>query len=144
MKMSKWMLAAALGAALLGAGAFPAQAVEFKDPTGDDFGPGNYVYPTDTVYKAGSFDMTAFALEADGKKANVSVTLNSALEDPWGMKVGFAVQMIFIFIDTDGKAGSGFTDGIHGLNDQFAPADARDKAIVLSPQCCPQSRLMTR
>jgi carbohydrate-binding DOMON domain-containing protein len=140
MKRGKWMLAAALGAALLGAGALPAQTVEFKDATGDDFGPGAYVYPTDTVYKPGSFDLTGFALEVDGKKANVSVTVNSALEDPWGMKVGFAVQMIFVFIDTDGKEGSGFTDGIPGLNVKFAPADAWDKAIILSPQSAARVR----
>jgi len=37
-------------------GATAAQAVEFTDPKGDDKGPGNYTYPTDPVYKAGSFD----------------------------------------------------------------------------------------
>jgi hypothetical protein len=48
--------------------------------------------------------------------------------------VGFAVQMFFIFIDTDGKAGSGFTEGLPGLNVQFAPESAWDKVVVLSPQ----------
>jgi hypothetical protein len=42
--------------------------------------------------------------------------------------------MIFIFIDTDHKEGSGFTQGLPGLNVQFAPADAWDRAIILSPQ----------
>lgn len=123
---------------LVAAGA--AQEVSFKDPTGDDFGPGAYVYPTDTVYKAGSFDLTAFELEVSGKKANVEVSVNSALEDPWGMKVGFAVQMAFVFIDTDHKEGSGFTDALPGLNVKFAPADAWDKVIVLSPQAAARVR----
>jgi carbohydrate-binding DOMON domain-containing protein len=135
MKRRDWLkVAAVLSAALLGAGALVAQSVQFKDPTGDDFGPGNYIYPTDTVYKAGSFDLTSFELQVSGKKANVAVGVNSTLEDPWGMKVGFAVQMAFVFIDTDHKEGSGFTDGIPGLNVKFAPADAWDKVVILSPQ----------
>ena len=50
------------------------------------------------------------------------------------MGVGFAVQMVFIFIDTDGKEGSGFTQGLPGLNVRFAAADAWDRCIILSPQ----------
>ena len=42
--------------------------------------------------------------------------------------------MVFIFIDTDGKEGSGHTDSPPGLNVQFAPAYAWDKVIILSPQ----------
>jgi hypothetical protein len=92
------------------------------------------------VYKPGSFDLTAFALEVAGKKAEVEVGVNSALEDPWGMKVGFAVQMVFVFIDTDGKEGSGFTDGLPGLNVKFAPAAAWERVIVLSPQSAARVR----
>jgi carbohydrate-binding DOMON domain-containing protein len=124
---------AALCSFIFVAAAF-SQEVSFKDPTGDDNGPGNYTYPTDTVYKPGSFDMTGFNMKVSGGQANFAVTVNSKLEDPWGMRVGFAVQMIFIFIDTDHKEGSGFTKGLPGLNISFAPADAWDKCIILSPQ----------
>lgn len=142
MTRSAWKaMFAVLAAAICVAGAASAQQVSFKDPTGDDFGPGNYVYPTDTVYKAGSFDLTSMSLEINGKKGTVEVGVNSALEDPWGMKVGFAVQMVFVFIDMDHKEGSGFTDGIPGLNVKFAPADAWDKVIILSPQ--PPARVRT-
>lgn len=132
---------AVLCAAICVAGAATAQQVSFKDPTGDDFGPGNYVYPTDTVYKSGSFDLTSMSLEIAGKKGSVEVGVNSVLEDPWGMKTGFALQMVFVFIDMDHKEGSGFTDGIPGLNVKFAPADAWDKVIILSPQ--PSARVRT-
>ncbi|MCP4222961.1 MAG: hypothetical protein GY773_06435, partial [Actinomycetia bacterium] len=53
------------------------------------------------------------------------------LEDPWGMDVGFAVQMAFIFID---NAEGGYTDGLPGTNIKFSEEDAWDKVIILSPQ----------
>lgn len=114
--------------------AIMAQEVSFSDPTGDDNGPGNYTYPTDTAYLPGSFDLTGLKMKVAGDQANVEVTVGSKLEDPWRMGVGFAVQMVFIFIDTDHKEGSGFTKGLPGLNIEFAPADAWDKCIILSPQ----------
>ena len=127
-----------LAAGLALASAARAEGVKFMDPTGDDKGPGNYTYPTDAVYAPGSFDLTEFEVTA-GDNPDVKVTVNSKLADPWGMGVGFAVQMVFIFIDKDGKAGSGHTEGLPGLNVQFAPEAAWEKVIVLSPQ--PQSRV---
>ena len=140
MTRKRWALiaSAVLAGALLAVPVL-AQEVSFKDPTGDDNGPGSYTYPTDAVYKAGSFDLTGFTLKERGKKTDVSVDVNSTLEDPWRMGTGFSVQMIFIFIDTDGKDGSGFTEGLPGLNVSFAPAGAWDKCIILSPQ--PQARV---
>jgi carbohydrate-binding DOMON domain-containing protein len=123
-----------LTAALLGAPALAANKVSFKDPTGDDKGPGKYTYPTDPVYKPGSFDLTGFSLEKKGDKADVTVSLKSSLDNPWKMTEGFSVQMVFIFIDTDGKEGSGSTDALPGLNVKFAPQNAWEKVIILSPQ----------
>lgn len=128
----KTLLAAA--AILCVAGALSAQEVSFKDPTGDDKGPGNYTYPTDTVYKPGSFDLTGLDVRQKGDKVDFVVTTNSSLEDPWRMGTGFSVQMVFVYIDKDGKEGSGSTDGLAGTNVKFAPADAWDKVVILSPQ----------
>lgn len=111
-----------------------AQTVSFKDPMGDDFGPGTYSYPTDGVYKKGSFDITAVKMAVKGDKVTFEVSVNSDLADPWSMGTGFAVQMAFIFIDTDNKDGSGFTDGLPGLNVKFAPGSAWEKCVILSPQ----------
>jgi carbohydrate-binding DOMON domain-containing protein len=126
------MCALAVGFAL--AGAARAEGVKFMDPTGDDKGPGNYTYPTDAVYTPGSFDLTEFEV-GSGDNPDFKVTVNDRLNDPWGMGVGFATQMVFIFIDT--KPG-GHTEGLPGLNLQFAADSAWDKVIILSPQ--PQSR----
>jgi carbohydrate-binding DOMON domain-containing protein len=123
-----------LAASLLSLPALADGKVTFKDPSGDDNGPGTYKYPTDTVYKKGSFDITEVTVEKKGNKVDFNVTLGTQLEDPWRMGKGFATQMVFIFIDTDGKEGSGRTEGLPGLNIQFAPASAWEKVIILSPQ----------
>ncbi len=109
-------------------GAAAAQ-VSFTDPAGDDNGPGEYVYPTDAVYTGGSFDLTGFDMEVKGKRAIFEVSVNANLEDPWGMGVGFATQMIFVFID---NAEGGHTTGLPGLNVEFA--DGWEKVVILSPQ----------
>jgi carbohydrate-binding DOMON domain-containing protein len=141
--MRTWLAAipAAATAALLTAGGAAAQtALEFKDPTGDDDGPGGYLYPTDAVYRPGSFDLTGLTVEPKGDDVTFTVSVAEKLDDPWSMDVGFAVQMAFIFIDTDGKEGSGHTEGIPGLNIEFDPKNAWEKVVIISPQ--PQSRVL--
>src|SRR5512135_2830762 len=108
----RWTVALAAG--VLVASAVLAQEVSFKDPTGDDNGPGTYTYPTDTVYKPGSFDLTGLTVTEKGGKVTFEVGVNSALEDPWRMGTGFAVQMVFVFVKS-GTAG-GNTKGIPGTN----------------------------
>ncbi len=72
-------------ASLLALGAVAAHAVEFTDPRGDDKGPGTYTYPTDGVYKAGSFDLVKLKAEKSGDNVDFSVDVAANLEDPWGM-----------------------------------------------------------
>lgn len=77
-----------------------AQKVSFKDPKDDDNGPGKYTYPTDPVYKSGSFDLTGFTLKAHGDKVDLDVEMAAKLEDPWKTGSGFSVQMVFVFVQT--------------------------------------------
>lgn len=125
----KTLLAAAVAALM--AGPVAAQSVTLSDPTGDDKGPGNYTYPTDGVYKRGSFDLTKLTVTKSGANVDFAVDVNSALEDPWGMGTGFAVQMVFIFIKI-GAGGHSATPP--GVNAQFAPDHEWNKLVVLSPQ----------
>ena len=129
--MKKFLCALALTLAAVSAFA---QTVSLKDPSGDDDGPGNYTYPTDAVYTRGSFDLTSFSLKVSGAKADVTVGVNGNLADPWSMGGGFATQMVFVFIDKDGTAGSGYTKVPPGLNFEFSPESAWEKMIILSPQ----------
>jgi carbohydrate-binding DOMON domain-containing protein len=115
-----------------------AQDVSFKDPVGDDNGPGTYTYPTDGVYRAGSFDLTSLKMKVSGGKATIEVAQNSQLEDKcWTMQFGFCVQEVFVFIKTDPN--TGHTEGLPGLNVQFAPDAGWNKVIIISPQ--PPSRV---
>ncbi len=140
MKRSGWRAwsGASLAVVFL-AGTAGAQRVSFADPVGDDFGPGGFVYPTDPVYRPGSFDLVSMSLEIAGKEGRVEVSFASPLDGVTEAKRGFALQMVFVFIDTDHREGSGFTEGLPGLNVKFAPADAWDRVILLSPQ--PAARL---
>ncbi len=122
--------AIALAAAFAAGHAF-AQTVEFTDPRGDDKGPGNYTYPTDGVYKPGSFDLTKLAVRRSGSNVEFAVDVAATLDDPWGMGVGFATQMVFVFVST---GAGGHTDTPPGLNLQFAPGHEWNKVVVLSPQ----------
>jgi carbohydrate-binding DOMON domain-containing protein len=125
-------------AGLVLAGSASAQKVSFKDPANDDNGPGNYTYPTDQVYKRGSFDLTGLDVQAKGNKVDFDVTFNTPLDDPWRMGGGFSVQMVFIAVDT--KEG-GMTQGPPGTNVTFAEGNQPDYFIVISPQ--PPGRVKT-
>lgn len=130
MKLKQKALTASL-AAVFAFGSALTHAVEFADPKGDDNGPGNYTYPTDSVYLPGSFDMTKLKVTKKGDDVEFAVDVASNLEDKWGMGVGFAVQMIYVFVKT---GAGGHADVPVGLNVQFAKDSEWNKAVILSPQ----------
>jgi carbohydrate-binding DOMON domain-containing protein len=111
---------------------------EMTDPVGDDKGPGTYTYPTDAVYKPGSFDMTKVEVVPKGDTVEFRVTVKAKIEDPWDSKAwdgnGFSVQMVAIHIDTDHVKGSGVRDSLPGFNVRFAEDEAWDKVVIISPQ----------
>jgi carbohydrate-binding DOMON domain-containing protein len=136
--MKKGLIALGLLGAVTAGAAAHAETVTFKDPKGDDKGPGNYSYPTDPVYKRGSFDLTEVTLEESGDSVEVKITFNSKIEDPWQSRKwdgnGFSVQYAIIFIDTDHKAGSGQKSAPPGFNVDFAEDSRWEKALIVSPQ----------
>lgn len=136
MKRNLWLWALLLAAAT--ASSALAGDVTFKDPIGDDNGPGKYTYPTDQVYKPGSFDLTFLKVKDSANKVTFDVGVNANVENPWNMQSGFSVQMVFIFIQTDPKT-PGFTKGLPGLNIEFEPDSGWQKCVIISPQ--PPSRV---
>lgn len=109
-----------------------------KDPSRDDDGPGTYKYPTDPVYKPGSFDMTSFEVEKVGDDIVFRVGFRVKIEDPWDSKAwqgnGFSLQFVQVYIDQDHKEGSGFCDALPGLNVKFKRESCWEKVVLISPQ----------
>lgn len=130
--------AASTSAAAGGASCNGSGAVTIADPTGDDNGPGNYSYPTDAVYKPGSFDLTELKVVPTGDTVEFHVSVNTRIEDPWDSQAwggnGFSIQMAFIHIDTDHKKGSGVQDALPGVHVRFSEDEAWDRTVIISPQ----------
>lgn len=116
----------------------PGYGFTMTDPVGDDKGPGTYTYPTDAVYKPGSFDITEVKVVPTGDTVEFHVSVNSRIEDPWDSQAwggnGFSVQMAIIHIDADHVKGSGVTGGIPGTNVRFSEDEAWDRVVIISPQ----------
>lgn len=129
---------ASAGGAASGSSSASADEIVLDDPTGDDNGPGSYTYPTDKVYAPGSFDIKKLEVVPQGDTVEFRLTLNARIEDPWDSKAwggnGFSVQMAFIHLDTDKAPGSGVQVGLAGTNVRFAPEQAWDRVVILSPQ----------
>lgn len=137
MNQRKWHALAVLG--LFASPSF-AGGLSFSDPQGDDKGPGAYVYPTDAVYKKGSFDLTGLSVSDKGSDVEFEVSIAVPFEDPWDSAKwpqpgnGFSLQMFQIYIDADGAPGSGEKSALPGMNAEFAENARWEKVVVLSPQ----------
>ncbi len=109
-----------------------------QDPSGDDNGPGSYVYPTDKVYGPGAFDLQSFKVVPVQGAVEFHIELGRDIQDPWDSKSwggnGFSLQMASIHIDTDHVAGSGVQEGLPGTNVRFSAEEAWDRLIIVSPQ----------
>jgi carbohydrate-binding DOMON domain-containing protein len=123
------------------ASAFDPKNIVFSDPVSDDNGPGTYTYPTDPVYKPGSFDLVALSLTDKGSTLEIKARMRAKIEDPWNSKSwggnGFSLQMIQIYLDT--KKG-GFLDSLPGINIKFPKGQGWDKVIFISPH--PKAKIL--
>jgi len=132
----------ALVAAVVGASA-PA-AVVVEDPAGDDVGPGGYVYPSGSEYHRGDFDLRRLELVPRGDEVELRVTLGAeinryipdkrTLASDVELVNGVQVQNIDVYIDTDGRPGSGFSETVPGRRVVIDPSSPWDVAVVLTPQ----------
>jgi hypothetical protein len=82
-----------------------------SDTVGDDYGPGYYKYPTDTVFLHGSFDITSLEVMVERSENLIfKLGLRGGLHSPWGGITGYSLQAVDVYIDTDGVTGSGVLD----------------------------------
>src|SRR5512137_1973069 len=75
--------------------------LQVADPAGDDSGPGNYVYPTDSLFKPQVFDLKSFTVTADERNVTFTFELYGPLTNPWGSPNNLAVQTLDVYVDTD-------------------------------------------
>ncbi|NQT59430.1 MAG: glycoside hydrolase [Bacteroidetes bacterium] len=87
-----------------------------NDAVGDDHGPGNYTYPTDTVFIDGAFDIVSFTAAENEDFYLFTYTLGAPVQNPWGSGIGLSIQTFDIYIDTDPGAGTGRKELLEGRN----------------------------
>ncbi|MCF7858499.1 MAG: hypothetical protein K9N07_04130 [Candidatus Cloacimonetes bacterium] len=115
---------------------FAGTKLELKDPKGDDKGPGYYVYPTDPIYVAGSFDLLKAEIEDKGEEIDFKITFNAPVTFNWGDF--WDVQQLQIYLDFDKVEGSGRTETIPGTQVLVDPANAWEKVIFIDPHTVPK------
>lgn len=89
----------------------------FDDPSGDDNGPGSYVYPASDAFNPGAFDVTKFGIYDDGINANFVLTLDGDILNPWGANQ-MSVQRFNVYLRSDGETGP--VAALPGTNAQLA------------------------
>jgi carbohydrate-binding DOMON domain-containing protein len=106
----------------------------FKDPKGDDKGPGKYTYPTHQSYRKGAFDMRKVTIKTSGSNIEVNIRMRRSIKDVWKSRGwggnGFSVQFAQLYIRT-GK-GKGFHQSLPGMNVRFK--QKWNFVVLLSPQ----------
>ncbi len=108
--------------------AVPNVVVEVEDPTGDDHGPGTYVYPRDPVFRGGAYDATRLVVGYDEEDVIFRLSFRGAVENDWGAPNGMGIHTVDIYLDVDGP-GNGARLLLPGRNAALPEAYAWDYAI---------------
>jgi GH15 family glucan-1,4-alpha-glucosidase len=95
--------------------AFGSRGGGVTDPTGDDNGPGSYVYPTDGAFNPGSFDLTNFDVYQDGSNIRMVTRLAGAINNPWGGN-GMSTQRLNIYVHDSTNTATTSTPLLPGTN----------------------------
>lgn len=132
----------------LAALAQPAPLLDITDPEGDDAGDGSLVYPRDSAYAPGDLDLRSLRVHATGSDLRFEASFRNPIRAPASARGsglgsedlslfarhGFYGFNLDIYLDTDRMPGSGSTVALPGRQASFDPAQAWDKAIVLTPR----------
>jgi carbohydrate-binding DOMON domain-containing protein len=92
--------------------AFGTRVGGFTDPAGDDNGPGTYVYPTNSVYLPGIFDLTRLDVFVDGDDALFVAKIRGDVTNPWGGD-GISHQRFNVYL---GSRTGGSVSALPGTN----------------------------
>ena len=95
----KWLILLVLASLVAATPATGEVLATWDDPSGDDTGDGDYVYPTNEAFgEGGQADLLSFAIEKDNGNLTFVFTLRN-LVDPWS--VGNRLTMVAVAIDTE-------------------------------------------
>jgi carbohydrate-binding DOMON domain-containing protein len=108
-----------------------AVALEVTDPTGDDHGPGAYTYPTDPVFGAGAYDLTAFSVGESGDDLVFSFEVATTIQNPWDSPIGLSVQTFDVYVDTDPGAATGARLFLPGRNASWVEGGGWERALTI-------------
>lgn len=149
------ILAAALASALtigLAPASRAADAPEgtrftIADPEGDDHGDGKMTYPLRDDLRPGDLDLVSLSAKPVKGGTRLEAVFARPIRGTTGRAIdigggaldrvarhGFYTFNIDIYIDTDRAPGSGSLNALPGRNAEIDPANAWEKAIVLTPR----------
>ena len=104
--------------------------LDLLDPEKDDYGPGTYTYPSDSVFQAGSYDVVNFQVGSDAENIVFKFTMRGPIKNPWNSPNGLSIQTYDIYIDTDGD-GQGGNNFLPGRNVALLEGFTWDYAITV-------------
>lgn len=85
--------------------AFGTLVGNLNDPKGDDNGPGSYVYPSDSAFNKGSFDLRNFSVYRDGSTVRFVTTVDGQITNAWGGN-GMSTQRLNIYLGNASSSNS--------------------------------------
>ncbi|WP_418790975.1 glucodextranase DOMON-like domain-containing protein [Phosphitispora sp. TUW77] len=103
-----------------------------EDPAGDDYGPGTYKYPTDSIFdpKKEHFDLQKFSVSTIRDLYHFDLVF-PRVTNPWGASEGFSHTMAQIYISDDPDNGriETFKEGANVIFDPHHPWQYFIKAV---------------
>jgi alpha-amylase/alpha-mannosidase (GH57 family) len=99
------------------------------DPTGDDYGPGTYISPTDAVFTDGAFDLTRFKVRYDDQTVAFDFTIAGKITNPWNGPTGYSLQTFDVYVDSDPGKGTGAGLLLPGRNVALTDGSGWDVAV---------------
>lgn len=111
----------------------------YDDDKNDDYGPGSYSYPRGQVFKSNPymFDIKNVKIYEIGKFYRFDIEFKGKIVRSWpgfmGHRNGWLFNIAEIYIDTDGRWGSGHKNAALGRNISFSQDSCWDKLVFISP-----------
>jgi alpha-amylase/alpha-mannosidase (GH57 family) len=102
---------------------------EVQDPSGDDNGPGTYIYPTDTVFTPQVFDIETFSVSTDDQNVIFKFKMYGQVPNPWGSGINLSLQTLDVYIDKDPGQGTGARLLLPGRNAALQAGDGWEVAV---------------